>query len=632
MPRTYDNQPNQAYLPLLRLNQSYDGRRGIDVIKDILATDTVTSNNRTYVDLLYKPNFSTSGFTNINIGFEAAKTAIARAANPKDQQFFIFLSDGEPYGSNQMGLDSLYFTQGVNVPTTFTVYFTSSNTAPSSLQTMTQNIRTNGYSATNPQSALWTIKTDYDALMRLFMENIINTILVPGNPTRMIVNGSRSSTTYISSKFVFGSAFPITGALSGFALDISYRYTDQNDRVVRDSTIHTVFYIKRQAGATVPSNISVQCEQVVTPVGENIPVTAVLRDTSGDGHLDKIELTWTDTAAIRQNMPTVAEFIKQLQITTHDGARVSLTAAETGIVADLANNRIVIILKQNTAPALETGWQSADIQLTNVPMSVSGRSFSVTKVVDAAGPVVKEVRYGSNPATGKDSLLVVFSEPVLWPSGSAAPAEVFAYFRHDTLRNDAFAAIPSSDMARREREALVMMTNSFKPVGSIDSLRLIGSNRLITDAAGNLPPANGRKAPVIYGGDKPEVGVINNPFVPGQTPVPPAIQTIYRNVIMRQSGDLTTPGSIVRIQTKRPLAPAADGSYGTAYLYDAVANLVRADLRVYQASGPTDYGVFWDGRNRNNRFVGTGTYLLVIETKDIDGKKKSSRAKIGIRR
>jgi hypothetical protein len=122
-----------------------------------------------------------TGSTNINIAFEAARQEMSTAVNPRDRQFVIFFSDGAPQGTDQMGLVSDYFMQGTNVPTTFTVFFTPNATAPASLQTMTANIQNNGYSTTNPNSALWTIQTSYNALLQLFMEHVIPTIVV-GRP------------------------------------------------------------------------------------------------------------------------------------------------------------------------------------------------------------------------------------------------------------------------------------------------------------------------------------------------------------------------------------------------------------------------------------------------------------------
>ena len=111
LPKVYDKEPNQAYLQMLTLNRTYGTKKGIDILKDVLKTDTVKSPT-TYVDLTYKPLIDNNTGTNINIGLIAAKEAMKSAANPSDRQFVLFFSDGEPNGSAQAGLPINDFTSG----------------------------------------------------------------------------------------------------------------------------------------------------------------------------------------------------------------------------------------------------------------------------------------------------------------------------------------------------------------------------------------------------------------------------------------------------------------------------------------------------------------------------------------
>lgn len=83
--------------------------------------------------------------------------------------------------------------------------------------------------------------------------------------------------------------------------------------------------------------------------------------------------------------------------------------------------------------------------------------------------------------------------------------------------------------------------------------------------------------------------------------------------------------------TGNPLKPIAGSkSYGKARLYDAMGNLVRNDLEVYKAT-ETDYGIYWDLRNKNNRLVGAGTYLAVFSVTDSEGRNEQFTMKIGVK-
>jgi hypothetical protein len=224
-----DGEPDQAYLPFMGLSQTYGGKTGIAIIKDILATDTSGG------DLVYQPDYRNirpltgTGETNINGAFEAAKQAFAHARYPRSRQFVLFLSDGVPAGTAQAGLPSNYYEGGVNIPTTFTVYFTASATAPASLTTMTNNIRNNNYSATNPKSNLWAIATSHDALLSLIMNNVMGTILASAQNSMIVSNVTLSDTSskYVNGYFVFPERFPLQPNLTQFVLPLSYRYTDQ---------------------------------------------------------------------------------------------------------------------------------------------------------------------------------------------------------------------------------------------------------------------------------------------------------------------------------------------------------------------------------------------------------------------
>jgi hypothetical protein len=596
MPVVYDTQPNQAYLPFLTLNQNYNGLTGLQILDSILATN---SNNTA---LRYAPNWNQVGNTNINVAFEAAKDAFLSAKNPKTQQYIVFLSDGEPRGIWQAGQDSMYFTQGLGVPTTFTVFF-SSGAAPQSLTTMTQNIAANGYSIKNPISALWTIQTSHAALLTLLMQNVISQINVPAIPVKMVLNNVVSN-TYANGSFVFPDSFMIgTSSATQFSMVITYRYTVNG--VQKDTTNTTVFSVSHSATATTPPGVTFNCTTYNPPV-QSVPVTATVLDTNHEGHIDKIDITWTDTAAIRPTMPSVAELIQSLQLTTLDGTKINLNAAT--IVADIPNKTIHIILNENTGSVYETGvnTNSSKFTLTNIGMTVSLRPFIVSNIIDGAAPVIKLVCFV--PAAF-DTLRVTFSEPVNDTNKPGSPNRYFS------IVNKSNAAIPDTG----------------KPVlFHGDMLLYVYPSGTLTDAQ-FVKEGNRGLVPLHLCGD---VGIVksyhvaSNPFIPRVTVIPPS----------QQGGNSTvTTGTRIEVVMIPSVQQAlVDGDIkATTSIYDAVGNTILSNVDMaVDLKDPKNPKVFllWSGITKKGTYAGGGTY--VAKTVIVDHKNNNTqiiRQSIGLK-
>jgi hypothetical protein len=192
MSQVYDTLPSQAYMPLLTLNQLYNGVLGINILDSALTT----TGTGTSIALRYTPNFSMStpgGATNINIGFLAAREAFQNTTANAKNQYVVLLSDGAANrGEHDPGVDSIFYFRDStrNVPTTFTVFFNSGNTTtvPAFLDSMTRNIQKNGYSTSNPFSADFAITVSNTALSNVLMSNVINRINVPAVPIQMVLN------------------------------------------------------------------------------------------------------------------------------------------------------------------------------------------------------------------------------------------------------------------------------------------------------------------------------------------------------------------------------------------------------------------------------------------------------------
>ncbi len=155
---------------------------------------------------------------------------------------------------------------------------------------------------------------------------------------------------------------------------------------------------------------------------------------------------------------------------------------------------------------------------------------------------------------------------------------------------------------------------------------------LVADAAGQgiLSVVSGKNEvhiPVIIQSEwKITVAVSSNPFNL-QEAVSGKVASFYENVLKSNSNN----GVIIALNSSIPLKINGN-SYGTATIFDPVGNVVRSDLQVVLANSKTktDYGIIWDGANKNSRRVGIGSYLVRIKVCDIQEKNHLLSVKLGI--
>ena len=139
-------------------------------------------------------------------------------------------------------------------------------------------------------------------------------------------------------------------------------------------------------------------------------------------------------------------------------------------------------------------------------------------------------------------------------------------------------------------------------------------------------------------------GPAKNPVGPSNPITTNATLVFYQNVISKAGGSTaggSVSGAIIGIETLRQLVPNPNGSFGEAAVYDALGNLVVKGLRVDKAEGQSSgdhhlsYGIYWDCHNRDHRWVGNGTYLIVASITTTDGVTLTTstlREKIGFTR
>ena len=281
--RTFFNDgANQSYLPLRPLNASAAGGgyasgadpKWLNVIQGMF--DTPPAGRSTLRNGKGDEVEEVNG-TNISIAFEAAKEAFAKAKNstPKQNQYILFLSDGKPDISSQntYWYDKRYdFVNGKGTPATYTVFMKTAFTdpVPAELEEMAANIRKNGYSMSNPSSAIWAMDSDYRILLPFMMKYILTPILYSsyGDAKSIVISGASVSDSAgaADGNFTFGKRLPldtaeITNIRMGIRYDVRIDTTVQVNadngeirdsvvvRTVYDSLFNYAFSVRRSADA-----------------------------------------------------------------------------------------------------------------------------------------------------------------------------------------------------------------------------------------------------------------------------------------------------------------------------------------------------------------------------------------------
>jgi len=265
----------QAYLPLIRLDSIVSGgMKGVDFIKSLLETrrDTIMDSENAQgtkgitiesTFLKYKPDYYTNGNTNINVAFDAAKLAMSKTENAKDNQFVIFLSDGEPNHSWPQQ-DKDYFEGGIGMPATFTVYFVlPGESVPKSIAAMTKNIQENDYSKSNALSGYWGMQASYDSLLNLLMNNALNSIFstIKQEPTRLLLNNV-PYTDYCEgdSAFYIPGGVPLNDSITKIDMSINYIVRKDSSLATYDSIVTLSFTIERNDSKAVSDGLAFECK------------------------------------------------------------------------------------------------------------------------------------------------------------------------------------------------------------------------------------------------------------------------------------------------------------------------------------------------------------------------------------
>ncbi len=297
-----DTSQHDSFVPLTALNKDFGGGiKGVDTLKALLA---YTGNgNLTYATKLpasrtntsYPPDNIRDG-TDITLGFDAAKEAMKSAKAAKGDQYFIYLSDGEPSGVDASRAGTINdFEKGTNAPTTFTIFFksgTANPTAPGTIQNMTDAIKNNRYSTSNPKSAAFAINLPGSQLLNLVRSNILNPIFAntPGKPLTAVmdVGGTKYNSASVDAKnFTFPKRVPLEPNQTSLKLTYTYQFTDSGKTKTQEVP-YTININRTTGNGALIDGLASSCQDQggITLFNKGNPISIVTADHNDlDVHL-----------------------------------------------------------------------------------------------------------------------------------------------------------------------------------------------------------------------------------------------------------------------------------------------------------------------------------------------------------
>jgi hypothetical protein len=667
-----------AYIPLVQLNQQHpSGLSGVGFLRKRLS------------NLLKLEGWS----TNITIGFEAAKQALHASNTPRDRQFIIFFSDGE---GNMPGGDSTdLFVKGIETPTTFTVYFTSDTVAPQSLVTMTENIRTSGYSAANRSSNLWAIQTSHDTLLTLLRQQVLGLIISGGRAREAEINGY-TTRAHRDSSFIFPLRIPLTGTVTPVTSGFSFRYLNQTVDSILDTTITRSYYIMRDDSLPAHPATRIMCwpqarlsvlhdsspvdalddtwaEHVVQFVPSTVnPVDAVSVDAENAGHsvdttlgllpgqsdftgtlhyrfqagdtlylfyrndampLDTIRAGWpvfSGTPRVLAPVSTVV-YLDDDADGYIDRVRVYTTAdASPAVLPRLTESIVLPGHRQFTVDSIQRVPEGYDIHVAQPPQAVMFTgvdmrdTFSIApipiegvgtvpassfSIVDSCAPVVVSAQYryaplGPGGFTTPDTVILYFSEPVA-PVLTSQPFQVQS-IESGTVWRPVFPI----DTAESDQKVFFVQFDPSSPAPEDNDRLWIDPAPGVADTAGVGQDNPGNRKALLEVTDRQGYAATAapNPF----------------------SVSLAGSGGVALIAQSRSKG-AHGGHRAHATILDAVGNTVMETRAMEWEEQRRRFILYWDGRNRANRQVGAGTYLVVTTVTSPGSPPWILRTKIAVR-
>ena len=310
--------------------------------------------------------------------------------------------------------------------------------------------------------------------------------------------------------------------------------------------------------------------------------------------LPKIAAAWyKDIDANGQIDNVVLQFSKPVQLTNTTISLRWNSGSYGTVPADslqqLSPAEIVIRTGPSlTANEIVTGGNLQVIALyANTP-----KDTSLLVVADSAAPVIGGATFILSTVQMSDlryidTLDIVFSEPI----DPASAQAIVLYALHST--------VGGVDYSFTATQAMQVAQNKFRYYGYVTGVEYPNSGDLIwlppsaslTDTKNNIQKsANNRRAPVTVADF--HLSLKNVKIESGPNPFSPEMREVF----------------MVKIEPVSRFPMQLDSSARTI-IYDKVGNLIAKPMPVKKIKGVE---ILWDGTNNKGRFVGSGTYLMIL--------------------
>jgi hypothetical protein len=422
-----------SYIPLTRLNSTVGGKAATDYLKSVIAmspTEKDIGNNPKLVNCYYGNSGRHSGqtgletqltgyngTTDISLAFDAARKAFQSAIYPKNKQYIIFLSDGEPQNVDLERKTLINdYKKGLNLPTTFTAFWvTNAQPVPQQITEMTNAIRNNNYSTTNPLSAVWKTSGNIDELLSKLLN--ISTgkgfSKIQSHPVNLTINNV-SALRFDDSLAVFENSIALQNPLTNLDISFTYHYDFPMDI---DSTRKFKVLIKSINSAQLPADIFTTCwEQGTIHFFVNgKEVTGTVKDDDKE-----IEIRYFPQGVISDNQI-------EIQVRNASGSdSLSLTAVKQGsyftktFTRETASPKIDNLLQTENNDSIVGIYQNPDY-----PLDIVRSSRSIGAARDLA---LKEAYYLDQDADGYPDVVRVVVGSAILAANELPEIQPYLYF------------------------------------------------------------------------------------------------------------------------------------------------------------------------------------------------------------